>query len=820
MVIVKPMKLSSRSWLRNLPIQRQMVIATLTVCAIGLVVASTVLFWFESVQYRKSFATELESLAAITAQNSILSMATKDHRAADILLAPFKLKPQIVGAYIFDGNNAPVGIFRTEALDLSIPAGTPENTVAFADGYAIIRVPIVQGNTRLGTLQMRANFRKGYVALLTLYAGVLATAFAGSSLLILLLSSRMQKLIAEPIVALAKVARDVTEDEDYSRRADEAGQNEVGCLTRDFNRMLEQIQSHEIALQETNHALETEITGRKLAQASQARLIAIIEGTTDFVGSAAPDGRCLFVNRAGLRMAGFGGDVDIASLKISDFHPAWAVRLVLEEGLPTAASKGTWMGETAIVNRDGQEIPISQLIMAHRGPDGLVEYYSTLGRDLRDSRLAAELKQSQQRYEVAVLGSSDGLWDWDLKSNEVYFAPRWKSILGYQEDELPNDFETFHRLLHPEEKERILANQNEYLASQSAAYEAEFRMCHKDGNHRWILSRGAALRNAQGEPFRFAGSHTDITERKLAGEQMVTMQKELLEVSRKAGMAEVATGVLHNVGNVLNSVCVSATLLREQVTVSKLKGLVRAVGLLREHPGDLGEYMTQHEKGKLLPNFFIRVSEQLEAEHQRLQKELNNLGSNLEHIKEIVAMQQNYAKVAGVIETLAPRELMEDAVRMNEAALSRHGVNLVRDFQAVPDVTVDKHKVLQVLTNLIRNAKYATDHSPTSDKQIILRILHPGNNGHVHMSVIDNGLGIAPENMTRIFGGGFTTKKDGHGFGLHSSANAAKEMGGKLFAESEGSGRGATFTLELPVKAASGRTDAEIVSHLETVHTA
>jgi PAS domain S-box-containing protein len=814
------MKLSPRTWLRNLPIHRQMVIGTLTVCAIGLVMASTVLFWFESAQYRKSFVTEMESLAAITAQHSIVPLATKDASAADNLLAPFKLKPQIVGAYIFDADNAPFGIFRTEEPNAAIPAGTPEGTVAFADGYAIIRVPIVQGNVRLGTLHLRANFRKGYVALLTMYAGVLSAAFLGSSLLILLLSSRMQKLIAEPIVALAKVARDVTESQDYSRRAVEAGRDEVGRLTHDFNRMLEQIQSREIALRETNRSLQTEITERKLAQASQARLIAIVEGTTDFVGSATPDGRCLFVNSAGLRMAGFGKEVDVASLRIPDFHPAWAARIIVEEGLPAAASKGSWMGETAIVTRDGQEIPISQLIMAHRGAKGEVEYYSTVARDLRDSRLAAELKQSQQRYEVAVLGSSDGLWDWDLKANEVYFAPRWKNILGYTEEELPNRLETFHFLLHPDEKGRIIANQQEYLASHASAYEAEFRMRHKDGSYRWILSRGAALRHAEGEAFRFAGSHTDITERKLAGEQMVTMQKELLEVSRKAGMAEVATGVLHNVGNVLNSVCVSASLMREQLTVSKLKGLVRAVGMLREQPGDLGAYMTQHEKGKLLPNFFIKVSEQLEAEQQQLQKELNNLGSNLEHVKEIVAMQQNYAKVAGVIETLSPRELMEDAVRMNEVALNRHGVNLVRDFHAVPEVAVDKHKVLQVLTNLIRNAKYATDNSPTSDKQITLRIVHPDNNGHVQLSVIDNGLGIAPENMTRIFGGGFTTKKEGHGFGLHSSANAAKEMGGRLFAESEGPGKGATFTLELPVKAAGGRSAAETVPRRETVSTA
>jgi C4-dicarboxylate-specific signal transduction histidine kinase len=142
--------------------------------------------------------------------------------------------------------------------------------------------------------------------------------------------------------------------------------------------------------------------------------------------------------------------------------------------------------------------------------------------------------------------------------------------------------------------------------------------------------------------------------------------------------------------------------------------------------------------------------------------------------------------------------LVEDALRMNTGALARHEITLVRDFAPVPPLTVEKHKVLQILVNVIRNAKYACDESAHKDKQIKLRIFQ--REQWVCVAVADNGVGIAPENMTRIFNHGFTTRKDGHGFGLHSGALAAAELGGKLTAQSDGPGQGATFTLELPLR--------------------
>jgi signal transduction histidine kinase len=271
-----------------------------------------------------------------------------------------------------------------------------------------------------------------------------------------------------------------------------------------------------------------------------------------------------------------------------------------------------------------------------------------------------------------------------------------------------------------------------------------------------------------------------------------------VSASRRAGMAEVATSVLHNVGNVLNSVNVSGALIAEKVGQSKVANLNKAVALMREHDGDLGVFLTTDERGKKLPGYLSNLAAHLAKEQAEVVQETGSLTKNILHIKEIVAMQQSHAKVSGVLEMLEVSELVEDAVRMNHGTIERHQVKLVREFGVVAPLLTDKHKVLQILVNLIRNAKHACDDSGREDKQIILRVAN--GNGRVKISVRDNGVGIPEENLTRIFSHGFTTRKEGHGFGLHSGALAAREMGGALRVFSEGPGRGATFTLELPVQ--------------------
>lgn len=324
----------------------------------------------------------------------------------------------------------------------------------------------------------------------------------------------------------------------------------------------------------------------------------------------------------------------------------------------------------------------------------------------------------------------------------------------------------------------------------------ELVMVPRDSTPRTTLSSARRLIGPGGQTLGAVAVIQDTTERKQADLELERVHKQLMSASRQAGMAEVATNVLHNVGNILNSVNISASLVVERVKQSKAPGVARIAALLREKGPRLGEFMANDERGKRVPEYLTTLGEQLMTDQRMALQELASLRDNLEHIKDTVAMQQSYAKLCGVTEIVAVVDLVEDSLRLNAGAFARHGVTLHRDFAEVPPITVDKHKVLQILVNLVRNAKYACDESGKTEKLITLRIDAAANG--VRISVIDNGVGIPAENMSRLFTHGFTTRQSGHGFGLHSGALAAQELGGTLRAESDGPGRGAAFILELP----------------------
>jgi len=299
-------------------------------------------------------------------------------------------------------------------------------------------------------------------------------------------------------------------------------------------------------------------------------------------------------------------------------------------------------------------------------------------------------------------------------------------------------------------------------------------------------------------------ANTDLEQRvERRTQSLREAQSELMESARLAGMAEIATNVLHNVGNVLNSVNISADLVARKLRSSKAQGLAKAVTMINEHKHDLGEFITGDERGKLLPGYLNQLVEAIAAEQQSMSDELTQLSKSVDHIKDIVSTQQSYAGVSTMEEPLHIRDLLEDALRMNSGALSRHNVTVIREYDDVPRVMADKHRLLLILINLISNAKQAMASLSDRPREITLQVRAIEDNT-LRISVKDAGEGILPENMTRIFAHGFTTRKDGHGFGLHSCALAAVEMKGRLTAHSDGPGKGAVFTLELPLKTAVG----------------
>lgn len=641
------------TFLHNLPIKRKLQVVTLMTCATALALACTALFWFQSQQFRKGFAEELESLSTIIAQNSSVPIALDDKKSAAEVLAALKVKPHITAACLYDGNGKLFAHYGdVNAIITTEPSA--DGSVAFARGFASLDVPIKVSDAKPGKLRMLANYKSKHRELLGLYTLVLTSVVASSLFLIVLLSSLLQRIITNPIIRLADMAGVIVKKEDYTVRAPDAGDDEVGQLTETFNRMLDQIEARD-----------------------------------------------------------------------------------------------------------------------------------------------AELRESQERFEIAVLGSSDGLWDWDIRTHEVYFSPRWKEMLGYVDADLENDYSVLEKLIHPEDAARALQFQAEYLAGKHDSFKVEFRMKCKDGSFKWILSRGVALSDDFGKPVRMAGSHTDISARKADEAELARLHKELVTASRQAGMAEVAIGVLHNVGNVLNSVNVSATVIGERLRNSRVTNLRRATVMLREQNGNAADYLTNDPKGKLLPEYFASVADQLVAEQGEMIGETVTLVRHIEHMREIVASQQNFARASDMTETVLAQDLVEDAVKMTSALYAVDRVEVVRELGRTPALAVDRHKVLQILVNLLKNSKSAMDLQQPKQQKVTIRVgMAP--DGHVKFAISDNGIGISPENQRKLFRHGFTTKKDGHGFGLHSAANAAKEMGGRVSAFSAGTGTGASFTLELP----------------------
>jgi two-component system, NtrC family, sensor kinase len=281
---------------------------------------------------------------------------------------------------------------------------------------------------------------------------------------------------------------------------------------------------------------------------------------------------------------------------------------------------------------------------------------------------------------------------------------------------------------------------------------------------------------------------------------VLIVEQERSAAARQAGMAEIATNVLHNVGNILNSVNVSAELVDGTLRRSKAQGLVRAVELIEAQGAGLGRFLQDDERGRLLPGYLRGLADALTEEQQRMLKELQHLGRSVQHIKDVVSTQQSYAVAASFTEPARATELADEALRLDGRELDRAGIHVERDYAEVPQARFDRGRVLQILVNLVSNARHAMAEVPPPQRKLVVRVTAEA--GRVRIAVRDFGEGIAPENLTRIFVHGFTTRRSGHGFGLHSSAVAAREMGGTLAAHSDGPGRGATFTLELPLEAA------------------
>ncbi|HWB11528.1 MAG TPA: ATP-binding protein [Pirellulales bacterium] len=289
-------------------------------------------------------------------------------------------------------------------------------------------------------------------------------------------------------------------------------------------------------------------------------------------------------------------------------------------------------------------------------------------------------------------------------------------------------------------------------------------------------------------------------------------QSQMMQMAHLAGMTEIATGVLHNVGNVLNNVNISTTVLGERLRQLRIDGLAKVVKLFDEHTDDLESFLANDRRGRQVKEYLASLSKTLAADQQELLGELSFLSDKVQHIRNIIVAEQNYAKRVSFKEQCDLSALIEDVLLMRSHSLQKNRIEVLRDFEPLPPMVLERSKLLQVIENLVKNAieSIASHDGPNRRIGIGLKLM---SSERVRLTVTDSGRGIEPEHANRIFNFGFTTKKSGNGFGLHHAANAMTEMGGKISAHSDGLGHGATFTLEIPL--VNGSSAAEIAEDAE-----
>lgn len=413
------------------------------------------------------------------------------------------------------------------------------------------------------------------------------------------------------------------------------------------------------------------------------------------------------------------------------------------------------------------------------------------------SRVRAQRRREaawRNQYQELFENANDPVFRMDCRGNILSLNPAAERITGYTREEA-RQLNLEQITASPDDRWVKMLSRNGGSEEEDGAF--EWTVITKEGGRVTLKTTVRPLSEEdRGQLSGFQAMAQKVHTNGRFEKEWEKVHSQLAEASRRAGMAEVATGVLHNVGNVLNSINVSAAFITERINKSRCANLEKVVALVNEHVG-VPDFLSEHPQGKQLPDYLSRLNHNLRQEREAVIQELESLSGNIQHVKEIVAVQQAYAKIVGASQKVRAKELVEDALRIDATSLARHDVEINRNYLEDPEFHVAKPKVLQILVNLIRNAKHACMESPSSPKWIKISV-QPSPELFLRIQVEDNGVGIPPENLNRIFSHGFTTRSNGHGFGLHSGAEAAKEMGGSLRAFSQGTGRGATFVLDLP----------------------
>jgi len=463
-------------------------------------------------------------------------------------------------------------------------------------------------------------------------------------------------------------------------------------------------------------------------------------------------------------------------------------------------------GDLLCYRADGSTVWCELTIAAVADDDGAPACLAGVLTDISERKQGEARLQSQAaRFRGVFENAVEGIYQSTPAGGYVRVNQALATMYGYRNPEaLLKQVSDIQQQIYvdPGMRERF----KQLIEATNEVRGLEYQIRRRDGRIIWISESARIVRDANGKPSYYEGFVMEITRRKQAEVAFQEAQQRLMETSRQLALVEVTNGVVHNVGNALNSVNVSASLLAGKLGRSLGGNLVKAAAMMRRHEAHLAQFLKDDPRGSQLLGYLEELAQHLVKEQAGLQEELKSLRKSVEHASQILARQQAHARTSGRRESVPVAELVEDALLMNAHSLARHHVEVVREYAPnLPTVQVQKHLVLQILVNLIRNAGQACAATGATAKRLTLRLSVSPADCRIKIAVQDSGVGIAPENLSRLFTHGFTTRKDGHGFGLNSAERMAREMGGSLTAHSAGVGQGACFILEFPGQATGGK---------------
>ncbi len=780
------------NWLNSFRIKNKIIIIIIVIGALSNLAGSAINYQYEFHNTKERLIANSILHAKLISENCWLPLEFNYPKDAAEALGQLRALPEVTDGMLYTiGDTVFASYHKADNNSLYIPIELKTANYIIQGDYLITKQPVINKGEKYGTLYLRTYI--DWYSLITARLFVSLGVIALMLLLVLFLAYMLQGTISQPIIELSQQMNFVANNKDYSIQLKNENNDEIGELYSEFNNMLAEINKKEQELQQ-----------------SQANLSSLIESTDDFIWSVDRNFAVVTYNSAlSDYIFQMYNSIIKTGVTIEPFHTIDHA-LLWQPLYKRCLDEGRYQIEYILLNSRILDLTFNPIIQndktigiavfgkditdrkqAEEALKEKNEEYEALNEELKQNNdelyeAKSKIEESQVQFALAVKGSNDGIWDWNIVTNEIYFSPKWKEQIGYNDDEITNVFSSFENHLHPDDKKRVIEHLNNYLSTSLKKYDIEFRLRHKDNSYRWIQARGEALREKSGKPYRMSGSHTDITERKKTEEALQKYREHLedlvtertYELETAKNLAEAANkaksvflaNMSHEIRTPMNAVLGFAQL------------LVRNESLSPVARNQVGSIM---KSGDHLMGIINDVLEMSRIEAGRV--ELRNVSLDFKSLIDDLTTMFRF------------RAEEKNLIFYNEIS-----PNIPKYIEA------DLGKLRQILINLLGNAVKFTPEGSVHLKIFMV------NSHRIAIEVHDTGIGISLEEQATVFRSFERTQTGektagGTGLGLSISKEYAQMMDGDISVTSE-TGKGSCFHFEFAVK----KTDSVPVSLYST----